>query len=82
MPGGSVVRLSRLHTAVLLCVLLVPFAAASASNHDGDYTETHDDSRDFVSGGMLRIHMKVGDLHIRRGDVNKIVLHYTIRSHH
>jgi hypothetical protein len=69
-----------LHKTVLLCLLVVPLCAAHASNHDWNYEESHSDSRDFVAGGMLHVHMGVGDLHIRRGDSDKIVLHYTIKS--
>jgi hypothetical protein len=68
-----------LHKTILLCLLLAPLAYAS--NHDDwNYEETHTDSRDFVSGGHLRVHMSVGDLHIRRGDSNKLSLRYTIKS--
>lgn len=80
MPGKSLVYLNPLHKAVLLCLLMVPFCAAHASNHDWDYEETHTDSRDFVAGGMLHVHLSVGDLHIKRGDTNKINLRYTIKS--
>jgi hypothetical protein len=80
MPGRSLVRLNQFHKAVLLCLLLVPFCVARASNHDWDYEETHTDSRDFAAGGMLHVHMSVGDLHIRRGATGKISLRYTIKS--
>jgi hypothetical protein len=80
MPGKSLVRWNHVHKAVLLFLLIVPFCAARASNHDWDYEETHSDSRDFVAGGMLHVHLSVGDLHIKRGDTNKINLRYTIKS--
>jgi hypothetical protein len=61
--------------------LLIPFCAAHASNsHDWNYEETRTDARDFVSGGMLHVRMTVGDLHIKRGDSNKIHLTYTVKS--
>lgn len=65
-----------MHKTIVLCLLLVPFASAN----DWNYEETHTDSREFVSGGHLRVRMTVGDLHIRRGDSNKISLRYTIKS--
>jgi hypothetical protein len=80
MLGRSFVPLNLLRKAVLLCLLIVPFCAAYASNHDWDYEETHSDSRDFVAGGMLHVHLSVGDLHIKRGDSSKINLRYTIKS--
>lgn len=80
MPGRSLVRPNSLHKTVLLFLLIVPFCAAHASNHDWNYEETHSDSRDFIAGGMLHVHMSVGDLHIKRGDTNKISLRYTIKS--
>jgi hypothetical protein len=56
---------------------LVPFCAAS--DH-WDYEESHSEVRDFVSGGMLHVRLSVGDLHITRGDSNKIRLQYTVKS--
>jgi len=77
MPGKSLARLSFLYRAVIACLLLVPFCAAS--DH-WDYEESHDEVRDFVSGGMLHVRLSVGDLHITRSDSNKIRLHYTVKS--
>jgi len=82
MPGRSLVRLPALHKTVLLCLVLAPFCAAYASNHDWDYEETHSDARDFAPGGTLHLHLSVGDVNIRRGDSPKIVLHYTVKSRH
>jgi hypothetical protein len=82
MPGKSLARLNHIRQAVLLCLLLVPFCAARASNHDWDYEETHTDSRAFVAGGYLHLRMSVGDLHVKRGDSAKINLRYTIKSLH
>jgi len=66
-----------LHKAVLVCLFLVPFAAAS--DHY-DYEESHSDVRDFVTGGTLHLRLSVGDVRIMRGDASKIRLHYTVRS--
>jgi hypothetical protein len=92
MAGKSLVRLSQLHRnhlrlshfqqAVLLCLLLVPFCAARASDHSWDYEETRTDSHDFGAGGTLRVHLRVGNLHIIRGDSNKLNLRYTVKSSH
>jgi len=80
MPGRLLVRLAPLHKTILICLLLVPFCAAHSNDHDWNYEETRSDARDFVVGGMLHVHMSVGDLHIRRGESNKIQLRYTIKS--
>ena len=76
MPGRSPVRFNVLYKALMLCLLLVPFCAAK----DWDYEETHSDARDFATGGYLHVRLSVGDLHVKRGDINKISLHYTIKS--
>jgi len=82
MLGRSLVPLHPLRKAVLLCLVLAPFCAARASSHDWDYQESHSDSRDFAPGGTLHVRLSVGDLNIRRGDSNKIALHYTVKSRH
>jgi hypothetical protein len=66
----------------MLCLLLVPFAAARGNDNDWRYEESRSDSREFTAGGTFHIHMKVGDLHIRRGDADKIRLTYTVKSRH
>lgn len=76
MPGSSLVRSNPLHKTVLACLFLVPFCAAS----DWNYEETHSDARDFVAGGFMHVRLSVGDMHIRRGDANKISLRYTVKS--
>jgi len=81
MPGRSLRHLHRPHlfrAALLCCVplLLVSLAAAN----DWNYQETRHDSRDFVSGGSVHVHMSVGDMRIRRGDSDKIRLEYTVKS--
>lgn len=73
--------LRHLYKAALLILVLAPLCAARGSD-DWNYEETHDASREFAGGGMLHVHLKVGDLHIRRGDGSKINLHYTIKSRH
>jgi len=69
-------RSSRLLSVVLFCFALAPICSAS----DWNYEETHNDSREFVSGGYLHVRMSVGDVHIRRGDSTKIKLTYTVKS--
>jgi hypothetical protein len=81
MPRIPALLLRHLHRAVLLCLILAPLCAAHGFD-DWNYQETHNDSREFSPGGMLHVHLKIGDLHIRRGDANKISLRYTIKSHH
>ena len=76
MPGRPR-RLSALNKTILVCLFLVPFCAAS--DH-WNYEETHDEVRDFVAGGMLHVRLRVGDVHIKRSDSNKIRLHYTAKS--
>jgi hypothetical protein len=81
MSGQSLFRSAFLDKTIFFCLLLVPLAYAS--NHDDwKYEETHSDSREFVSGGHLRVRMSVGDLHIRRGNSNKLSLRYTVKSRH
>jgi hypothetical protein len=83
MPGRFLARLAPLHKMLLTCMLLVPFCAAHSSNFsDWNYEETRSDARDFVAGGMLHVRLSVGDLHIRRGESNKIQLRYTVKSRH
>jgi hypothetical protein len=67
-----------LYKAVLLCLFLVPLASAN----DYKYEESRHDARDFADGGHLRVHMAVGDLHVKRGDSNKIRLDYRVKSKH
>ena len=61
---------------ILFCLLLVPYCVAN----DSRYQETHSDSREFISGGYLHVRLGVGDLHIKRGDSDKIRLEYTVKS--
>lgn len=77
MPTPS---LKHLPATLLFCLFLLPPAAAARDWNDWNYEESHSDSRDFITGGMLHVHMTVGDLHIRRGDSTKLILHYTVKS--
>jgi hypothetical protein len=65
-----------LYRVVVLCLLLAPLCAAN----DWRYEETHNDSRDFVSGGYLHVRFSVGDIHIKHGNSNQIKLQYTVKS--
>jgi hypothetical protein len=76
MPGRFFTHPTLLKT-IAVCLLLVPFSAAS--DHY-DYEESHSEVRDFVAGGTLHVRLSVGDLRIMRGDSNKIQLHYTVKS--
>jgi hypothetical protein len=80
MPRISALPLRRLYPVILLALILAPLCAAHGFD-DWSYEETHSDSREFSPGGILHVHLKVGDLHIRRGDSNKINRRYTIKSH-
>src|SRR5579859_610390 len=83
MRGRSLSRLTLLHKTILACFLLVPFCAAPAFAHDDwKYEETHNDARDFVSGGYVHVRLTVGDVHVKRGDSAKIRLNYTVKSRH
>jgi len=77
MFGKSSFHSAVLYKAITLCLLLVPFCAASDR---WNYEESRDEVRDFVAGGMLHVRLSVGDLHIKRNDSNKIRLRYTIKS--
>jgi hypothetical protein len=76
MPGRFFAR-PTLHKTILVCLFLVPLAAAS--DHY-DYEESHTDVRDFVTGGTLHVRLSVGDLRIMQGDSGKIQLRYTVKS--
>ncbi len=76
MPGKSPIRFSMLHKTIVVCLLLAPFCAAA----DWNYEETHNEVREFAAGGVVHVRLNVGDLHIRRGDSDKISLRYTVKS--
>jgi len=77
MSRISPIPLRALRNLALCCLCLATLALAS--DH-WNYEETHDQVRDFVAGGMVHVRMRVGDLHIRRGDSDKIRVHYTAKS--
>ena len=76
MTGRCGLDRKRLHQVVLVCLWLVPLCTAN----DWKYEETHNDAREFVSGGYVHIRLGVGDLHIKRGDSSKIKVEYTVKS--
>ncbi len=76
MPGKSLLHTTQLHKVVLLCLALVPLCAAN----DWNYEDTRHDSRDFVAGGSIHVRLSVGDVHIKRGDSDKIRIEYTVKS--
>jgi hypothetical protein len=83
MPGRSLVNWSPLYKTILFYLFLIPLAAVPwCAASDWNYEETHSDARDFAAGGFLHVRLRVGDLHIRRGDSNRISLRYTVKSHH
>ncbi|MFZ0320274.1 MAG: hypothetical protein WAL56_14220 [Candidatus Sulfotelmatobacter sp.] len=75
MTGGRL-NSGIVQRTIFVCLMLVPFCAASNS----DYQESHDAVRDFAPGGMVHLRLKVGDVRIMRGDSNKIRIHYTVKS--
>ncbi len=80
MPERSTFSLTILYKTLAFCLLLVPLCAAS--DHDWNYEDTRTDSREFAAGGLVHVRLSVGDVHIKRGDNNKISLRYTVRSRH
>jgi hypothetical protein len=83
MPGRCLAVSNLLHKTILMCLFLIPFCAAPrCAANDWNYEETHSDAREFVAGGFVHVRLSVGDMHIRRGDSNKISLRYTIKSRH
>lgn len=83
MHGRFPTRLDLVHKTILMCLFLSPFCAAPfCAASDWNYEETHSDAREFASGGFVHVQLKVGDMHIRRGDSNKISLRYTVKARH
>jgi len=76
MSGRSWLHAKQLHKVVLVCLSLIPLCAAN----DWKYEETHNEAREFVSGGDVHVRLSVGDVHIKRGDSSKIELQYTVKS--
>ncbi len=52
MTGRSLIRCTTLHNTIVVCLVLVPFCAAS--DH-WNYEESHSEVRDFVAGGMVHL---------------------------
>ncbi len=70
-----------LHKTLVASLIFFSLATAPLCQaHDWRYEETRTDSRDFVGGGMLHVHLSVGDVHVRRSSDNKIHLRYTVKS--
>jgi hypothetical protein len=78
MSGRFLLHAKQLHKVVLVCLFLVPLCAAN----DWKYEETHNDAREFVSGGYVHVRFSVGDIHVKRGDSTKIKLQYKVKSRH
>lgn len=68
----------QIYKILVFSLALVPLCAAK----DWQYEDTRTDARDFVSGGYLHVRMRVGDLHIKRGETTQIRLQYTVKSRH
>jgi hypothetical protein len=79
MAARSAFRFTLLGKALLLGFILAAFSLPSLCD-DWNYEQTHRDTRDFVTGGSVHVHMTVGSVRIRRGDSNKINLECTIKS--
>ena len=81
MSGRSPLGLTLFHKTLIGCLLLVPFGAAPLClANDWNYEETHTSAHDFVTGGMVHVHLKVGDVHVKRGEGDRIRLQYTVKS--
>ena len=79
MAARSAFRFTRLGKTLLLGFILAAFNLPLLGD-DWNYEETHRDTREFVTGGSVHVHMTVGRVRIRRGDSDKINLEYTIKS--
>jgi hypothetical protein len=81
MAGTSLARSNSLYKAALICLVLVSFSAVPlCASNDWNYEDTRSDARQFAAGGFVHVRLTVGDMHIKRGDTNKISLHYTVKS--
>lgn len=78
MPGSFLLKQSR--KVVLLSLIVLPLCLAYGANHDWNYEQTYNESREFAPGGTLHVHLRVGDLHIKQGDSARINLRYTVKS--
>ena len=83
MSRRFIARLNPLQKTILACASLMLFCGTPlCAANDWEYQETHSDAREFAAGGFVHVRLSVGDMHIRRGDSNKISLRYTIKSRH
>jgi len=80
MSGRSPLGLTLFHKTLIVCLLLVPIGAAPLYAKDWSYEETHTSAHDFVTGGMVHVRLKVGDVHVKRGEGDRIRLQYTVKS--
>jgi hypothetical protein len=75
MPGRSLAGRNSIYKTILACVVIVSFSAVpSFASHDWDYEETRSDAREFAAGGFVHVRLSVGDVHVKRGDTNKVSL--------
>jgi hypothetical protein len=89
-PGKPLLHFTSLYKILFACLLLTAFSAirlsaatpVSPTPSDWDYQETHSDAREFVTGGMLHVHLGVGDVHVKRGEGPRIRVTYTVKSRH
>ncbi len=89
-PGKPLLHFPSLYKILFACLLLTAFSAitlsaatpASPTPNDWDYQETHSEAREFMTGGMLHVHLSVGDVHVKRGEGTKIRVTYTVKSRH
>ena len=79
MAARSAFRFTLLGKTLLLGFILAALSVPLLGD-DWNYEATHRDTRDFVTGGSVHVHMTVGRVRIRRGDSDKINLEYTIKS--
>jgi len=79
MAPRSAFPFTLLGKTLLLGFILAALGVPSLAD-DWNYEQTHRDTRDFVTGGSVHVHMTVGRVRIRRGDSDKISLEYTIKS--
>jgi hypothetical protein len=83
MHGRSVVGWNPILQTILACLVALSFGAVpSFASHDWDNEETRSDAREFAAGGFVHVRLSVGDVHVKRGDANKVSLRYTVKSRH
>src|SRR5579863_7394874 len=83
MRGRFPARLGLARKTILMCLFLAPMCATPfCAASDWNYEETHSEAREFAAGGFVHVQLRVGDMHIRRGDSDKISLRYTVKARH